>query len=111
VSAHGEHAIIVARPSSTRSDDLRTAITGRLGRSDTQDFVCSQGYNNNSIHRHGPSYMGFARYDEAAILMSFEELRAVGEDAGADLIERFPPPRVSVRLQNPAAARRQSTSL
>jgi hypothetical protein len=55
--------------------------------------------------------MGFARYDEAAILMSFEELRAVGEDAGADLIERFPPPRVSVRLQNPAAARRQSTSL
>jgi hypothetical protein len=34
--------------------------------------------------------MGFARYDEAAILMSFEELRAVGEDAGADLIERFP---------------------
>jgi hypothetical protein len=34
--------------------------------------------------------MGFARYDQAAILMSFEELRAVGEDAGADLIERFP---------------------
>jgi hypothetical protein len=90
---------------------LRTAITGRLGRSDTQDFVCSQGYNNNSIHRHGPSYMGFARYDQASILMSFEELRAVGDDAGADLIERFPRQGPGVCLQHPAAARRQSTSL
>jgi hypothetical protein len=55
--------------------------------------------------------MGFARYDQAAILMSFEELRAVGEDAGADLIERFPrqAPRVGIRLQHPAAARRRST--